>query len=287
MNVYEDTYLPDILHDIASGLLVPTMIFIIVLIVMTLFFLGWWIAEFFTERRHFKQNMATIVNQINDAPYEDVTSIVVSSALLRFQKAGLITVANNMGLPEDSLFALAQVEIGKTEKRYKNRLAWTDTISKIAPLLGLMGTLIPLGPGIVAMGQGDTATLSNSLLLAFDATVCGLICAILALIVSKVRSGWYESYINVVESVMTCILEKAAKARAEGVQLPANYDGDPLAEYVPASDASKPKEGNAPSAQASDEPSAQTPDEPGAQALEEPSAQTPDEPGAQAAEEGE
>ena len=232
MNVYEDTYLPDILHDIAAGLLVPTMIFIIVLLALTLFFLGWWIVEFFTERRHFRQNMATIVNDINDAPYDAVTGIVAKSGLLLFQKSGLMTVSNNMGLPEDSLFALAQVEIGKTEKRYKNRLAWTDTMSKIAPLLGLMGTLIPLGPGIVAMGQGDTATLSNSLLLAFDATVCGLVCAILCLIVSKVRSGWYESYIEVVESVMTCILEKAAFARKEGVQLPANYDADPLQDFA-------------------------------------------------------
>lgn len=234
MDVYNDTYLPDILHDIAQGLLVPTMICIILLIAISAFFVGQIIVEFFTERKHFKQNRAAIVNDIADASYNDVTEVVASSGLLRFQKAALVTVSRNMGLSEESLFSLAQLEIAAAEKHYKRRLAWTDTISKIAPLLGLMGTLIPLGPGIVALGQNDVTALSHSLLLAFDATVCGLVCAILALIVSKIRSGWYAEYIETLESVMGCVVDKAEAARKEGVELPANYTGDPLKEFAEA-----------------------------------------------------
>ncbi len=234
MNIYQETYLPDILHDIAQGLLAPTMVFIILLILVSLFFFGQLIVEYFSERRHFKQNMSSIVNAINNADYGDVTSVVLDSALLRFQKAALVTASRNMGLPEEPLFALAQIEVNAVEKHYKRRLAWTDTISKIAPLLGLMGTLIPLGPGIVALGQGDTVELSNSLLLAFDATVCGLICAIFALVVSKIRSGWYTEYVDTLESIMSCVIDKAAQAREEGVLLPANYEGDPLQEFLAA-----------------------------------------------------
>lgn len=231
MDLYNDTYLPDILHDIAQGLLTPVMVVIVALIVVTLFFLGAVIVEFFTERRYFKQNMPRIVNQINDAAYADVVDVVSASQLLRYQKAALITAARNMGLPEEPLFALAQIQIAQAERRCKSRLAWTDTISKVAPLLGLMGTLIPLGPGIVALGQNNVTLLSQSLTVAFDATVCGLTCAVVALIVSKVRSGWYGEYIESLESLMTCVLDKAATARKEGVELPANYDGDPLEEF--------------------------------------------------------
>lgn len=231
MNIYEDTYLADILHDIAQGLLGPTMVLIILLIVVSVFFLGQIIVEYFTERRHFKQNKPAIVNAIGDASYDQVTEVVASSGFLRFQKAALVTVSRNMGLTEELLLSLAQMELSDTEKHYKRRLAWTDTISKIAPLLGLMGTLIPLGPGIVALGQGDTVELSQSLLLAFDATVCGLVCAILALVVSKVRSGWYTDYIDTLESTISCVLDKAASARVEGVMLPANYTGSPLDEF--------------------------------------------------------
>lgn len=241
MNVYEDTYLPDILHDIAQGLLVPTMVLIILLILVSLFFLGQIIVEYCTERRHFKQNRAGIVNGIENASYDQVVEVVADSGLLRFQKAALVVVARNMGLGEEPLFALAQMEVNRAEKHYKNRLAWTDTISKIAPLLGLMGTLIPLGPGIVAMGQGQIETLSNSLLLAFDATVCGLVCAIFSLVISKIRSGWYTEYVDVLESVMSCVLDKAATARAAGVALPADYEGDPLAELKAADRAARGK----------------------------------------------
>ena len=231
MNIYEDTYLAIILHDIAQGALIPVMIAIVALIVFGLFFLGWIIAEYFTERRHFKQNRAAIVNAINDASYDEVVCAIEQSSLLRFQKAALVTVARNMGLPEEPLFSLAQMEISAAEKKYKARLAWTDTVSKIAPLLGLMGTLIPLGPGIVALGSKNTELLSNSLLLAFDATVCGLIAAVLALIISKVRSGWYTQYIEMLESVMGCVVDKAAHARDAGVQLATNYTANPLEEW--------------------------------------------------------
>lgn len=230
-NFFENTYLQDIMHDIAQGMLIPTMICLIVLILVSIFFIGQIIFEYITERRHYKQNMSSIINEINDSKYDEIVDVVNKSKLLRFQKASLITVGRNMGLEEEPLFALAQIQINNSEKHYKSRLAWTDTISKIAPLLGLMGTLIPLGPGIVALGQNDISTLSNSLLLAFDATVCGLICAILSLIISKIRNGWYTEYIDTLESLMSCIIDKANNARNEGVKLESNYTDDVMNEF--------------------------------------------------------
>ena len=231
MNVYDDTYLLDIMHEIAQGLLGPTMAVLILLIAVSVFLLGQVLVEYFTERRHFRQNMPLIINEINDAGFQNITDVVVSSRLLKYQKAALVTVSQNMGLPEEPLFALAQVKVNDTEKKYGSRLAWTDTIAKIAPLLGLMGTLIPLGPGIVALGEGDTLALSQSLMVAFDATVCGLVCAIIALILSKVRSGWYNDYINVLESIMSCVVDKASTARKAGIILPTGYTGDPVKEF--------------------------------------------------------
>lgn len=53
-------------------------------------------------------------------------------------------------------------------------------IAKLGPMFGLLGTLIPLGPGIVALGQGDTVTLSESMNVAFDTTIAGVISAAVA-----------------------------------------------------------------------------------------------------------
>ena len=242
MNVYENSYLPDVLHGIAENLLIPTMVVIIALILVSLFLIGQCIAERFTERRHYKLNMAEIINQLDAAGYENITDVIVDSKLLRFQKAALLVVSRNMGLGEEALFSLAQLQIGSTEAHYNRRLAWTDVISKIAPMLGLMGTLIPLGPGIVALGQNDVTALSNALLLAFDATVCGLACAITSLIISRIRGAWYAQYINTLESLMSCVIDRAEKARNEGIVLPCEYVGDPIEEFK-AFDASQGKRG--------------------------------------------
>lgn len=231
MDLWTDTYLPDILHGIAQSMLAPTVIIIIALIAVCLFFIGQVIFEYFTERRHFKQNIAEIINDINDSPYDNIANIIASSALLRNHKRALLMVARNMGLPEEALFSLAESQIASVNKHYQGRLAWTDTLSKIAPMLGLMGTLIPLGPGIVAMGEGNVEKLANSLEVAFDATVCGLIIASVSIIISKVRSRWYTEYVSTIESLMGCILEKADTARKSGVKLPANFTDDPIAEF--------------------------------------------------------
>lgn len=56
-------------------------------------------------------------------------------------------------------------------------------------MLGLLGTLIPLGPGIIALGQGDTQTLSTSLLTAFDTTIAGLCAAAVCLVVTTLQQA--------------------------------------------------------------------------------------------------
>lgn len=232
-SLYDSTYLPDVLHDIAQGLLLPTMVVLLVMLALTLIVLGELLVEVFTERRHYRRNMAGIVNEINDADFDGVAEVVERSGLLRKHKGALLTVGRNMGLPADALFSLAQAQVNKVDHFYKRRIAVSDVLSKVGPMLGLMGTLIPLGPGIAALGKGDATQLAQSLNIAFDATVCGLVCAVIALVISKVRSGWYSDYVESVESIATCILEKADLARKQGVDLPANYTGDAEGELRP------------------------------------------------------
>ena len=79
------------------------------------------VSRFFTERRHFKQNMPRIVNQINDAGYGDVAQVVSDGQLLHYQKAALITAARNM-VCRGPLFALAQNQIAQA--RASANAAW-------------------------------------------------------------------------------------------------------------------------------------------------------------------
>lgn len=215
--------LKDLLHVVSQDFLMPTMFILALLIVYAVFCIGSLLAELFTERRHFKHNVPAFVNAISEAHYDDVLDVIRKSNLLKSQKAVLETVARNMGLSEEDLYAVAKAEIARGNARRKRVVARTDFAAKVAPMFGLMGTLIPLGPGIVAMGSGQVEALSNSLLIAFDTTVAGLVAAVACLLVTRVRRSWYAEYLSAMEASMTAILEKAADARAEGVKLLSGY----------------------------------------------------------------
>ena len=82
-------------------------------------------------------------------------------------------------------------------------------------MFGLLGTLIPLGPGIVALGQGDTQTLSDSLSIAFDTTIAGLISAAVCSVIAGIRRRWYDDYMSSSEAMAEMILERMEKAGEE------------------------------------------------------------------------
>jgi biopolymer transport protein ExbB/TolQ len=193
---------------VAQVLMIPVMIALGLLILFALYSVGSLITEVFTERRHFKVSSPGIVNAIHDAAPGGLKAVIEGGHLLKPQREALLTVADNISLDPDELFALARMQIEKVNDRYKRILSLSEQVTKIAPMLGLMCTLIPLGPGIVAMGKGNVAELSMSLLVAFDGTVAGLVAAVIAMIVTAVRKRWYAKYLVVLESLMTAVLNK-------------------------------------------------------------------------------
>ena len=83
----------------------------------------------------------------------------------------------------------------------------TDLLVRLGPIFGLLGTLIPLGPGLSALGTGDIAVLAQSLTIAFDTTVTGLSAGALAYVISKFKKQWYESDLIVLETLAEAELE--------------------------------------------------------------------------------
>ena len=81
----------------------------------------------------------------------------------------------------------------------RHRLERADLLARIPPMLGLMATIIPLGPGLAALGKGDPAQLASAVTVAFDATVLGLVAGIAGLVIGKLRRRWYEEVLENME----------------------------------------------------------------------------------------
>lgn len=76
------------------------------------------------------------------------------------------------------------------------RLERTKVMVRLGPMLGLMGTLIPMGPALLALTRGDVDTLANNLIIAFGTTVVGLLVGAVSYIVYTIRRRWYDDDMN-------------------------------------------------------------------------------------------
>ena len=221
------TYLADILHVISQALLIPVIVLLIGLIAYGLFSIGSIVSEYFTERRHFKVVMPKFLAALMEAKQDEIPQVIEESGLLKRQKTALLTVYEYRTLPGDALIALIKRLVSEEESHYDRIRSRNNTAARVAPMIGLMGTLIPLGPGIEALGRADTAALSSSLLIAFDTTVAGLIVAAVCMVIGKIRGNWYDNYLSALDSAMATMLEKIEEMRAAGeikTQEPASYD---------------------------------------------------------------
>lgn len=138
---------------------------------------------------------------------DELTQEIKGSKILNRHKGELLQILGSKNDSDETLATIAQGLLNKETLGYQRTVELTDIVAKLGPMLGLMGTLIPLGPGIVALGNGDTATLSASLLVAFDTTVAGLVSAGIASVISTVRRRWYRDYTTMLEAMMEGVLE--------------------------------------------------------------------------------
>lgn len=76
--------------------------------------------------------------------------------------------------------------------RAQRRIDRADLIARIGPMMGLMGTLIPLGPGLAALGRGELDLLAEAVTVAFNTTVLGLLAGIIGFMLGRARRRWYD-----------------------------------------------------------------------------------------------
>ena len=93
------------------------------------------------------------------------------------------------------------------EEKVEKKLSRSDIITRIGPTLGLMGTLIPMGPGLAALGAGDINTLASSLTVAFNTTIVGIGSGALCYVLSKIRNQWYERYLSDLDALTDAVLD--------------------------------------------------------------------------------
>lgn len=204
--------LTSILHIISESLLTPVVVLLVVFVVLVILFLGGFINEAISRKSIKKDELEGIIRNVSSANSpETIKNTVEDSSLLPNQKKILIKIADNYDIGPEARKALATKLIEDEESKLIKNTSKTDILVRLGPILGLLGTLIPLGPGLSALGSGDIATLAESLTIAFDTTVVGLSVGAVAYLISKFKKQWYESDLMTVETIAEAELENLNK----------------------------------------------------------------------------
>ena len=197
------------LNMISQSLQIPVIIFLIIFAVFAVITLGGLIAEYTSRKNISGDVLEKMIYSISRADtLDEIKSIIKASKIYESQKVILIKILRANELSVDSRETLARKLIEIEENKFNKKLEKTDIVTRIGPTLGLMGTLIPMGPGLAALGVGDVNTLASAIIVAFDTTVVGIGAGAVAYFVSKVRRRWYEEYLSNLEALADAKLER-------------------------------------------------------------------------------
>lgn len=206
--------LTSFIHIVAESLLTPVVVLLVIFLIIAILSIGGLINEKFTRKSLKNNNLDVILNDINDvSSIADLKSVVESSSLLDYQKTIVVDIVNNSDLDFEARKSYATKLVEDEQMRLVKKTNINDILVRVGPVLGLLGTLIPLGPGLSALGSGQIDTLAQALTIAFDTTVIGLTISSLSYVVSKYKKQWYESDLTTLETVAEAVLEKISKIR--------------------------------------------------------------------------
>lgn len=180
------------IYLVSSSLLYPVLLLLAILTLLIIVYAGSFFAEWMERLRMEKYLPQKLPAVLKTGSASAMVSHRVNqyikdlSQTLRSQETSEACVEN--------LLQETTLKLWKSMDRLR-------ILVRAAPSLGLIGTLIPMGTGLAALGQGDMTKLTTDLVIAFTTTVVGLAIGTLAFFFYTVRRRWIEEDVKNMELV--------------------------------------------------------------------------------------
>ncbi len=192
-----------ILFDVSNALRVPVLVLALVALAVVIVEAGSLLMELRRRRGRsiwqLDNATAECQGRLAAGMREEALMALLPIARNRTMEEALSGVLEQVGRPD------AETRIAKRLAEYDyrslRRLERTRILVRMGPALGLMGTLIPLSPALAGLADGDVATLTENLRVAFSVTVAGLLIGAIAFAISLVRDRLYAQDYSDVEYI--------------------------------------------------------------------------------------
>ena len=135
-------YISDVLFWISTGMLVPVIILLIFFFLRALLLLGGFFGQYLVKRK----SGAEIREQMNTLTLDNIDTL--GDRLPKNKQAVIVSYMKKL---VDNRQSKAQVNriLDQYAQFVEKDLSLPSTLLKMGPMLGLMGTLIPMGPALV------------------------------------------------------------------------------------------------------------------------------------------
>ena len=192
------------LFGIANSLLIPDIILLIVFFIRALVLLGSTYNQFMVRRRN-NRRLATVIKELQPS------SIGSLRDLLPEKHDGLFTeyLADILDHPADE--AYTDYLITQYETEVAKDVNLSRLLTKLGPVLGLIGTLISMSPALVGLSTGDISGMAYNMQVVFSATVVGLVISAVGLFTQQLKTRWYAKDVNALEFVSRIDIERHEK----------------------------------------------------------------------------
>lgn len=193
----------DILYWISTGLLVPDIVLLIVLFGRALLLVG----SFYGQYLSIRKTEALLRNELNALTPATVMELADK---LPEKSSSLVISYIRQVLQAHESPAQIQRLLANFEIAADKDLAISKTLTKLGPILGLMGTLIPMGPALAGLASGDITSMAYNMQIAFATTVVGLVAGAVGFLTQQVKQRWYLQDMTNLEFLSELLNEKRA-----------------------------------------------------------------------------
>lgn len=176
-------YVSNVLFWISNGLLVPVIVGLLYFFVNSILLLGIFFNQYLTHSKQTKLLKKTL----DSLRADDMEKLTV--------EAGKLPQSNFTGflhnIIETPSKAYSNRLLADYEVRADAELGKYKLLTKFGPILGLMGTLIPMGPALAGLATGDVASMAYNMQIAFATTVVGLFVGAIGYVLLQIKQRWF------------------------------------------------------------------------------------------------
>jgi biopolymer transport protein ExbB/TolQ len=197
---------------ISTGLLVPTIVGLLYFLGKGLLLLG----EFYgvyMNRLKLNKGLFKTISRLHSEELAHLEAEVNS------QKSSLLSDSIHLLLKSKNSKVRQEKVLTDFEMACEKDLDRFRTLSKMGPMLGLMGTLIPLGPALASLAAGDISVMAKDMQLAFNSTVVGLVIGALGYLMLQTKQRWSLEDLNRLEFIHELITEASCEEEEKALSV--------------------------------------------------------------------